>query len=69
MSVEHLPCAILTAALLLRLARHVRRRCLRALIRTTVLTAALTAAAPMLVAGGSSQVITVGSILQALLLR
>jgi hypothetical protein len=68
MSIEHLPCAILTATLLLRLARHVRRRWLRALIRTTVLTAALTAAAPMLVAG-SSQVITVGSILQALLLR
>lgn len=40
MSLGHLPPAILTATLLLRLARLVRYRYLRALIRTGLLTAA-----------------------------
>ena len=40
MSLEHLPSAILTATVLLRLARLVRYRDLRALIRTGLLTAA-----------------------------
>ena len=40
MSLEHIPSAILTATLLLRLARLVRHRYLRALIRTSLLTAA-----------------------------
>ena len=39
MSLEHIPSAILSATLLLRLARLVRRRHLRALIRTSLLTA------------------------------
>ncbi|UGT97764.1 hypothetical protein LTQ55_03770 [Mycobacterium intracellulare] len=40
MSLTHLPSAILTATVLLRLARLVRYRYLRALIRTGLLTAA-----------------------------
>ena len=45
MSLEHLPSAILTATLLLRLARLVRYRDLRTLIRTGLLTAAVAAGA------------------------
>ena len=52
MSLEHLPSAILTATLLLRLARLVRYRYLRALIRTGLLTAAVAAGALLLAASG-----------------
>ena len=59
MSLEHLPSAIVTATLLLRLARLVRRRYLRPLIRTNLLTAALAAGA-LILAAGPGDVITVG---------
>ena len=65
MSLEHLPSAILTATLLLRLARLVRCRYLRALIRTGLLTAAVAAGALILLAA-SGHAITVGPILGAL---
>ena len=52
MNIEHLPSAILTATLLLRLARLVRYRYLRALIRTGLLTAAVAAGALLLAASG-----------------
>jgi len=64
MSLEHLPSAILTATLLLRLARLVRYRYLRALIRTGLLTAAVAAGALLLAASGHA--INVGPILGAL---
>ncbi|HUO39193.1 MAG TPA: hypothetical protein VMU34_15760 [Mycobacterium sp.] len=64
MSLEHIPPAILTATLLLRLARLARRRYLRALIRTSLLTAALAAGALLLLVT-SGHVLTVGSILGA----
>ncbi len=64
MSLEHIPSAILTATLLLRLARLVRRRSLRALIRTSLRTAAPAAGALLLLAR-SGHVITVGPILGA----
>ena len=64
MSLEHLPSAILTATLLLRLARIVRYRYLRALIRTGLLTAAVAAGALLLAASGHA--INVGPILGAL---
>ncbi len=51
MSLEHLPSAIVTATLQLRLARLVRRRHLRPLIRTNLRTAALAAGALILAAG------------------
>ena len=63
MSLEHLPSAILTATLLLRLARIVRYRYLRALIRTGLLTAA---AAGALLLAASGHAINVGPILGAL---
>ncbi len=63
MSLEHLPTAILTATLLLRLARIVRRRALRALIRTTLLTAVLGAGALL---AGSGHSAAIGSFLTAL---
>ena len=52
MRLEHLPSAILTATVLLRLARLVRYRYLRALIRTGLLTAAVAAGALPLAASG-----------------
>ncbi len=52
MSLKHLPSAILTATVLLRLARLVRYRYLRALIRTGLLTAAVAAGALLLAASG-----------------
>ncbi|GAB4959827.1 hypothetical protein MAHJHV55_08760 [Mycobacterium avium subsp. hominissuis] len=64
MSLEHLPSAILTATLLLRLARIVRYRYLRALIRTGLLTAAVAAGALLLAASGHA--INVGPIRGAL---
>jgi len=64
MSLEHLPSAILTATLLLRLARIVRYRYLRALIRTGLLTAAVAAGALLLAASGHA--VNVGRILGAL---
>jgi hypothetical protein len=64
MSLEHLPSAILTATLLLRLARLVRYRYLRALTRTGLLTAAVAAGALLLAASGHA--INVGPILGAL---
>ena len=63
MSLEHLPSAILTATLLLRLARIVRYRYLRALIRTGLLTAA---AAGALLLAASGHAINVGPIRGAL---
>ena len=62
MSLEHLPSAILTATLLLRLARIVRYRYLHALIRTGL----LTAAAGALLLAASGHAINVGPILGAL---
>jgi hypothetical protein len=64
MSLEQLPSAILTATLLLRLARIVRYGYLRALIRTGLLTAAVVAGALLLAASGHA--INVGAILGAL---
>ncbi|WP_101953264.1 hypothetical protein [Mycobacterium intracellulare] len=64
MSVEHIPTAIVTATLLLRLVRLVRRE-LRALIRTALLAIALTGGALML-AGGPGHLISVGPLLHAL---
>ena len=64
MSLELLPSAILTATLLLRLARIVRYRYLRALIRTGLLTAAVAAGALLL--AGAGHAINVGPILGAL---
>ncbi len=64
MSLEHLPSAILTATLLLRLARLVRYRDLRTLIRTGLLTAAVAAGALPLAASGHA--LNVGPILAAL---
>ena len=63
MSIEHLPSAIVTATLLLRLARIVRYRYLPALIRTGLLTAA---AAGALLLAASGHAINVGPILGAL---
>ena len=60
MSLEHLPSAIVTATLLLRLARLVGRRYLRALIRISLL-----AAGALMMVAGRGHVITVGPILQA----
>ena len=67
MSLEYLPSATLTATLLLRLARIVRYRYLRALIRTGLLTAAVAAGALLLAASGHA--IHVGPILQAVSLH
>ena len=64
MSLEHLPSAILTATLVLRLARFVRYRDLRTLIRTRLLTAAVAAGALLLAASGHA--LNVGPILGAL---
>ena len=64
MSLEHLPSAILTATLVLRLARFVRYRDLRTLIRTCLLTAAVAAGALLLAASGHALI--VGPILGAL---
>ncbi|BBZ38789.1 MULTISPECIES: hypothetical protein [Mycobacterium] len=65
MSLTHLPSAILTATLLLRLARLVRYRYyLRALIRTGLLSAAVAAGALLLAASGHA--INAGPILGAL---
>ncbi|KPN46447.1 hypothetical protein AN931_25735 [Mycobacterium intracellulare subsp. chimaera] len=62
MSLEHIPTAILTATLVLRVARIARRRALRALIRTTLLTAALAGA----LLAGSGHTGAIGSLLTAL---
>lgn len=64
MSLEHLPSAILTATLALRLARLMRYRYLRALIRTGLLAAAV--AAGPLPLDGASHAINGGPILGAL---
>jgi hypothetical protein len=64
MSLEHIPTAIVSVTLLLRLLRLMRRE-LRALIRTALLLVALAGGALML-AAGPGHAITVGPLLQAL---